>query len=398
MPTAEPCPLTIRVARSISEVEEMRETWTAWQSHPTSDIDNFLLILRFRPEIERPHVMIVERDGQPDTILVGRLETTQLSFKVGYCGLFRAQARVLCFMHGGLFGNDSAENSEFLVREIGKCLSRGEADIARFEHQRTDSFLAKAANDIPGIFSRDHFAPTELHGAVRLPETYEDFLRSLSRKERHNFNRCANKINNDFPGEMRIQCFREENQMAELVRITEEVARKTYQRGLGVGFRDNAEIRDWLRMAAQKGTLRACVLFIKDQPCAFMIGKQYQHTLHGDFMGYDPHYHEYSPGSQLLLHWIQDAFVRTGQDKISEIDLGCGDARYKRAIFTHTWQESVFYVFAPTFKGLTLNFQSTLTRFVSHLAKNMMKSCGSLETVKRFWRSAVRVPQRQPSA
>jgi hypothetical protein len=40
--------LTLRIVRSLSELEELREIWTAWQSNPTSDIDNFFLIVRLR--------------------------------------------------------------------------------------------------------------------------------------------------------------------------------------------------------------------------------------------------------------------------------------------------------------------------------------------------------------
>src|ERR1019366_10300861 len=93
--------LTLRIVRSLSELEELREIWTAWQSNPTSDIDNFFLIVRLRPEIQRPHVMVVYRDGHPDSILVGRLEHTRISFKLGYLNLFQPQVRVLCFMYGG---------------------------------------------------------------------------------------------------------------------------------------------------------------------------------------------------------------------------------------------------------------------------------------------------------
>jgi CelD/BcsL family acetyltransferase involved in cellulose biosynthesis len=397
MKAAPPSQLSIRIARNLQEIEQIRGIWTSWQSHPTSDIDNFFLVLNSRPKVERPHVMIVRRDGQPETILVGRMETVRLHFKVGYFPLFRPTARVLCFMHGGLLGSQSAENAQFLVQEIGKCLRNGEADLARFDFPRTDSPISIAAATSPSFFCRDHFSTTTLHGRVCLPDTYEDFLQSLSRKERHNFNRCANKIQNDFPGQMNIRCYRNANEIEELVRAAEEVARKTYQRGLSVGFRDDEETRGWLHMAAEKGMLRACVLFLKDKPCAFMIGKQYQHTLHGDYMGFDPEYNAYAPGSQLLLHWIQDAFRATGPHKVTEIDLGAGDARYKRMIFTDTWQESLAYVFAPSCKGLVLNFQSTTSHLVARSVKQLAKSCASVEKIKKVWRTSLHVSQRQPT-
>src|SRR5208283_2930663 len=208
--------LALRIVTSVSEIEEIREFWTAWQSNPTSAIDNFLRILRYRSEIQRPHVIVVYRDGHPDSILVGRLEHTRISFKIGYLKLFQPQVRVLCFMHGGFLGNQSIENSEYVTREIMRCLSRGEADVARLEFVRTDSSLYGAAKGVPGILCRDHVAPIQLHGCLRLPGSFEEFIGNLSRKERHNLRRQAKRLQADFPGGMRIQCSRQENQIEDL--------------------------------------------------------------------------------------------------------------------------------------------------------------------------------------
>jgi len=386
--------LTIRIARSVSEIEDVRETWTQWQSNPTSDIDNYLAIVRLRPEIQCPHVMLVYRHGCLDSILIGRLERTRIHCKLGYLKLFQAEVRSLCFAHNGFLGNQSAENSEFVTRGIVKCLRSGEADVARFDYVGIESSLFQSVQGVPGIFCRDHFAPAQPHGCLRLPGTFEDFVGSLSKKERHNLKRYAGRVKADFPEKMRIQSFREERQVDGLIHDTEEIAKNTYQRGLGVGFQDNHETRQILRTAAQKGTLRGCVLYLEDRPCAFMIGVQYRQVLHGTSMGYDPHYTDYSPGSLLLMHWIQEAFELSGPQSISEIDLGPGDGRHKRAIYNHVWHESLVYIFAPTFSGLMFNFLRTMTHLIEQLARKLLLKTGLLERIKKVWRS--RVPSTVP--
>lgn len=379
--------LTLRIARSVSEIEEVRGIWTEWQTNPASDIDNYLSMVRLRPEIQRPHVMIVCRNGQVDSILVGRLERTKISFTLGYLKLFQPEVRILCLTQGGFLGNQSEENSNFITREVVRCLSRGEADVARLDYVGVDSTFFAAAKGVPGILCRDHFAPTQPHGCLRLPDSYEEFLGSLSRKERHNLKRYEGRLKAGFPGKMRIQCFRQENQVEDLVRDTEEIARKTYQRGLGVGFHDDLETREWLRTAAQKGSLRGCILYLGDHPCAFMIGVQYRQTLHGTSMGYDPQYTDYSPGSILLMHWIREAFESNGRQSVAEIDLGPGDGRHKRALYNHVWQESLVYIFAPTFKGLVFNFQRTVVHLFNQSAKWVVLNTGILEKIKKVWRS-----------
>src|SRR5579863_8445262 len=156
--------LTLRIVRSVPEIEELRDIWTSWQSNPSSDIDNYLSIVLARPEIQSPHVMVVYRDGSVDSILVGRMERTKISFTLGYLRLFQPKVRLLCFTHGGFLGNQSAENSEFVTREIVRCLSCGEADVARIEYVGVDSFLFKALKAVPGILCRDHFASMQPHG------------------------------------------------------------------------------------------------------------------------------------------------------------------------------------------------------------------------------------------
>ena len=379
--------LSLRIARTASEIEEIREIWTEWQSNPTTDIDNYLSMVRLRPEIQCPHVMVVYRDGRLDSILVGRLERTRIRFALGYFKLFQPEVRALCFTQGGFLGNQSAENSEFVTREIVKCLSHGEADVARFDYLGIDSPLFEAVKNVPRIFCRDHFASTQSHGCLRLPGSHEEFVRSLPRKDRHNLKRYEKRVLADFPGKMRIQCFRQESQVDDLIRDAEEVARKTYQRGLNVGFHDNIETRQWLRTAAQKGGLRGCVLYLEDCPRAFMIGMKYRQVLHGTSMGFDPQYTEYSLGSLLLMHWVREAFESNGSHCVSEIDLGPGDGRHKRALYNHVWHESLVYISAPTLKGLQFNFQRTTTRLIDQSARTLVLKTGFLEKIKKVWRS-----------
>jgi|SRR5665213_188439 len=387
MGNAGECGLTIRIARSIPEVEEVRGIWMQWQSNPTSDIDNYLSMVRLRPEIQRPHVMLVCRDGNIDSILVGRLERTKISCTFGYLKLFQPEVRVFCFAHGGFLGNSSAENSEFVTQEIVKSLNCGEADAARFDYLRSDSTLFERVQGIPRIFCRDRFAPTQPHGCLRLPGSYEEFVTGLSKKERHNLKRYARRVKADFPEKMRIQCFRQESQIDALMCDTEAIAKKTYQRGLGVGFRIDAETHELLQRSARKNDLHACILYLEDRPCAFMIGIRYGHTLHGTSMGFDPHFTDYAIGSLLLMHWIQQVFESNGLQNISEIDLGPGDGRHKRLVNNHVWNESLVYIFAPTLKGLISNFERTVGSLIDQPAKKLLLKTGFLEKIKKGWRS-----------
>ena len=57
--------LTTRIIRTREEIEDIRDLWVSWQSHPNSDIDFYLTVQRLRPKIVRPHVIVVYNDGRP---------------------------------------------------------------------------------------------------------------------------------------------------------------------------------------------------------------------------------------------------------------------------------------------------------------------------------------------
>src|SRR3990167_8117180 len=83
--------------RSRAEIERFREDWARWQTHPNSDIDFFLMILGLRPEIVRPNVLVVLRNGIPDALLAGRQEQVDVKFKIGYANLLTMKTRRLVF-------------------------------------------------------------------------------------------------------------------------------------------------------------------------------------------------------------------------------------------------------------------------------------------------------------
>src|ERR1035437_4668742 len=76
--------VSVRIARSIGEVEAIREIWTAWKSHRDSDIDFCLEFVWSGEAFIRPHVIVIYRYGRPDAMLVGRLERARMNSKVGY--------------------------------------------------------------------------------------------------------------------------------------------------------------------------------------------------------------------------------------------------------------------------------------------------------------------------
>ncbi len=76
--------VSVRVVRTLGELEDIREIWSAFQQHPNVDIDFYMLLCGVRSEILRPHVIVLYRGGQPEAMLVGRLVQGTIDSSIGY--------------------------------------------------------------------------------------------------------------------------------------------------------------------------------------------------------------------------------------------------------------------------------------------------------------------------
>ncbi len=386
-PPGEGKEIDIRVARSLPEVEALREPWKAWPGHRDSDIDFYLMILQSYPEVVRPHVIALYRDGKPVAILVGRLERKRLSFGVGYyLPVFRPWARCLTFVYGAIHGDASPQNTDLLVRAVLNCLKQGEADLALFESVLLDSPLYQFSLQVPGILSRDTYPPSEGHDSMVVPGSIDEVYRRMSSNRRIKLRSRVRKLQENPAGTPRIVCYRTISKLDRLFADAEEIARKTYQRGLAAGFGDNPRVRKRLELGARKGWLRAYLLYLGNRPCAFWIGMLYDGTFVGEYTGYDPEFRQWSPGMVLIMRVIEGFCSRANGDIVTELDFGPGHAEYKAALCSKYWQEASVFIFSPTVKGLLLKLMRATTRVAEGIARRILASTKFLPRLKRAWR------------
>lgn len=375
---------SLRILQATVEFEELRGAWSAWNDCPEADLDFFAIHLRHTPGVVRPHVMVVYRNGRPDCMLVGWLHQGSVPFNIGSFTVFKSDACILRFVNGGFLGNQSRENSRFLVREIIKSLRNREAQAAEFSQLRVDLPLYELAKQEPNVFCREHFTPPQIHRYVTLPATFEEFLRGLSRKRRQQFARHARMLVRDFPGKVRFQSIRSEHDVEDFARKADEISQKTYKRASGKGFVNNLEMRETLRAAAQKAALRASLLYVGERPIAFVSGILSKKNLYGTFMGYDPGFKKYCPGLQTLMRLIEESFQPSGS--LLRIDAGCGDSFYKRALFDASWKEAPVWIFAPSPSGFILHVFRVVSALLHSLAMDLLARSAHLRKVKKMWR------------
>ncbi len=375
--------IIVRVLQTCAELEEFRGTWKSWCTEPSADIDFFDMAVKYRAEIVSPYVVVVFRGGRPDCMLLGFLKQQRMDQKVGYVTIRRPAVRLLSLVYGGFLGNQSGENSRLLARHVSDFLKQGGADCASFSDLRADSPLRTALSESVGVFFQQHLFATQRHSALQLPGSFDDFMAQLSRKGRHELRRHTRMLYRDFPDGVRISCIRHESEIETLLNVVDQISRKTYQRALGTGFKCSLEMREQLRIAAAAGTLRACVLYVAERPCAFFIGNQYKSTFFGQYTGYDPEFARYSPGMFLLLHCIEESFdIAT---PAARFDLGWGDHSYKRVVCNLEWQEGPLYVYAPTLRGFVLNLQMSTIGLIDAGLRRLVTHSKLFQRLKKQW-------------
>lgn len=381
--------LHVRVLKTLPELEEIRPLWESWPGNRDSEIDSYLTFLRSNRATVRPHVVLVDRGGRPEAMLVGRIDLGHISCRMGYLGL-NVRAKILCFVYGALRGNASKEHCDLIVSTVLQSLSAGEADAAYMNFLREDSELCKLAKGKPGVLSRDYVHVTQQHYAAALPASVGEFHRGLSPKVRKNQKWQAKKLADHFLGDVTIRCFRKISEIENLAAEAERLASRSYQRGLGVGFFDTPAAREQLRLKAERGWLRGYVLYAGGKPCAFWMGDFNQGTFGSDYLAYDENCGKYSPGMYLIMRVIE-GFCDGHREGVTAVDFGPGHAQYKEVLSTQEWRETSVYIFAPTLKGIGLNFARTLIGGMDQIVKRALARTNLLLKVKKAWRAHVRV-------
>lgn len=375
--------VSTRVLRSFQEVEEVRESWAAWHRHPNSDIDFFLTVIKSRPHIVRPHAVVAYRDGTPVSILAGRIELIKLEIKLGYKCVCRVPVKSLTLVYEGLLGEASEETVPALLNSIGVSLRDREADLVHFSHLEAGSFFELAVRTHGGVLQRDRFPAQGEHWSRPLPDNYELLLKSFSSHYRGNLRRNAKRVMDALGSELSVECFRDPAVLDRFIADASKIAQKTYHRGLGVGFVDNAETRQLLSLECSRGWFRGYILYLGKVPCAFWEGQLYAGTFFTGATGYEAEYRAYGLGRFLLHRMIED--LCRGRS-CRTLDFGFGGAEYKSDLCNEMKTELSYYLFAPTLKGCAINLLRTPVIYVDRILRRVLAKAGLLQKIKSLWR------------
>lgn len=381
--------MNIRMLKTFDELETIRAQWKQWQNHPNNDFDQFKMICGLRPEVESPCVAVIECNGCPNALLLGRLEHTQFAPSIGYVKPVRVSARVLVILHEGLLGQLDEEVAVELVDCLWSCLSAGLADVIEFHYLPENSPLLKALQlHTPGWLCQKP-SLWSVHWEMTLPAEGTFIERKVKAKHRTAIRKRERELESDFRGRVAWKWMNRFDDIAAISSRLEEVAACAYQRGLGSGFRDNEEYRRRFALFASRGQLRVQLLEIDGRVRAFWFGYLYHDVFHLSETGYDPLLGKYEVGKLIFIR-LSDELVREG---VSKIDFGIGDAAYKQRFGDRSWREATVRMFAPTAKGMLLRSCTGLFAAADKLGRSVIQRMGMMDRLKTGWRRRLTPPQ-----
>jgi hypothetical protein len=375
---------TVRVIRDSNELESVRPLWERLQKHPNADFDAYALLLRSRPGILRPHVVIVSRSNEPVSLLIARLEDRRIECAVGYATLYKPKVRTLTVLYGGWMGEQSDESAAAITEEFLGILARRESDAVHVNLHQDDSLLHAAVRTLPFLLCRNHMVATQPHYRMELPASKSDLYKNMSRKHRATMRKKIEMIRRDFPDKVALRCFKALADVDQLCTDAEAIERKTYHRGLGIGFRNDEESRQMLSIWAKKGMLMSYVLYVDGRPWSFAIGKIFNGAYYLDYIGYDPANASYTPGIALLTNLFED--LCDTHCPVSAVDFGFGDADYKRRFQTTVWQESSSFIFAKRPRPIFINMMRLGILWSAARLKKWSLKMNLEPALKKIWR------------
>jgi hypothetical protein len=369
--------------KSLEDVRGIREVWEKMQPHPYADIDYYLSMFESCENVIGPYVLLLRRNNMSETMLIGKIEDIRFNCRIGYKDIFRPVVRCLTIIDSGIIGVTERSHCEIIFSQIAEFLKTREVDIVFFKEIPIDSALFLSSGKAPFICG-DAFPIINLHYRMTLPNSFGDFMKQ--RKNKGKLRQTIKRLHKEFPDSVTIRNFQKPEDVQQLCEEAENVSKKTFQYNRGEGFENSIENRTLLKKLAEKGALKAFILYIKDAPCAYFAGFKFKGThyfIPFGGTGYDPIFGKFGVGTILLLHMIEDL---CNDKEVQYVDFGAFDMQYKRRFCDISWKDANFYIYQPTIKGVCLNFARTLCSTVNCMGGTVLSTLKLEERWKKFKR------------
>ncbi|MGQ0659366.1 GNAT family N-acetyltransferase [Sphingosinicella sp.] len=167
---------------------------------------------------------------------------------------------------------------------------------------------------------------------ARLDQDFDTYFADFSAKSRSTCKRKLRKLAERSGGALDLRCYRTEDEIGVFYALARGLSAKTYQeRRLGAGLPDGPQALAGMRALARADRARGWLLFVADRPVAYLWAPAEGLTLIYAYLGYDPDFADYSPGTVLQLEAMRQLME---ERRFRLFDFTEGDGQHKRLFAT----------------------------------------------------------------
>lgn len=188
--------------------------------------------------------------------------------------------------------------------------------------------------------------PRELHTVV-FKDSFDDYLKIFSKKERYNLKRQCRLAVESVGGELKLIPVVAPEEIDFFVASAKEILLNSWKLQGEESEIIFSEKRCLEYLALAKiGLLRSYILVGQGEPWAFVLGYQWQGVFHYANIAYNINKSKYSPGIVLFYMMLEDLYKN---NKPNVLNFGIGESPYKRRFGTDKFQDLTLLIVRNTF-------------------------------------------------
>ena len=216
---------------------------------------------------------------------------------------------------------------------------------------------------------------------ARLDLGFDAYLSRLSGKSRSTLKRKAKRLAERSGGMLDLRTYRTAEEIELFRAQARTLSARTYQeRLLDAGLPDGREAIEAMHALARHDQVRAWLLFVDGRPASYLYSPAEGDTLIYAFLGYDPEFAEYSPGTVLQLEAIRQLMA---EGRFRLFDFTEGEGQHKRQFATDGVECVDLLLVRPTVGNLIAGHGLNLFDSAVGLAKRVV---GNTRLIRRLRR------------
>jgi CelD/BcsL family acetyltransferase involved in cellulose biosynthesis len=222
---------------------------------------------------------------------------------------------------------------------------------------------------------------------IDLRQTFSAYRSKFSSKSRSTLTRKVRKFAEQFGGEVRWRCYGSCEEMRDFYRLARMVSAKTYQeRLLDAGLPESPAFLQEIEALAARGLARGYILFDADKPVAFLFCPVRDDVVLYQYLGYDPAYMNWSPGTVLQWHALEALFA---ERRFAYFDFTEGQSDHKRFFATGSVRCANVFFLRRNLRNLSLVLGHMGLDAVSARSGAVLEQLGMKARVKKLIRFGV---------